>query len=208
MVEEADRPAVVSRLVEAIENNDGRLDVGILGAKYVLRVLADAGHTELAYALLTRTDYPSWGHWLEQGATTLWEDWPGQASRNHIMFGDISAWMYQYLAGIAPQSPGFKEILIHPRVVGDLTEVDAEHRSPYGLIRSAWRQTDGSFVLEATVPPNTAARIILPTQDIEAVQEGGRPLSEATDLTASVTDAGVSVAAGSGAYRLTVDAPA
>ena len=208
MVEEADRPAVVTRLIEAIENNDGRLDVGILGAKYVLRALADAGHAELAYALLTRTDYPSWGHWLEQGATTLWEDWPGQASRNHIMFGDISAWMYQYLAGIAPQSPGFKEILIHPRVVGDLTEAAAEHRSPYGLIRSAWRQTDGNFVLEATIPPNTSARIILPTQDIEAVQEGGRPLSQVTDLAASVTDAGVSVAAGSGSYRLTVAAPA
>ena len=207
MVEEDDAPAVVERLLEAIERNDGRLDVGILGAKYVPRALADAGHAELAYALLTRTDFPSWGHWLEQGATTLWEDWRGQASRNHIMFGDISAWMYNYLAGLAPLEPGFKKILIHPRPVGDLTWVTAEHHSPYGLIRSAWRREDDDFVLEVIIPANTTARVILPTEDLDAVEEGGRALAEAPDLTALPTGEGLVVEVGSGCYQFRVRQP-
>lgn len=207
MVEEEDAPAVVERLLEAIERNDGRLDVGILGAKYVPRALADAGHAELAYALLTRTDYPSWGHWLEQGATTLWEDWRGQASRNHIMFGDISAWMYNYLAGLAPEEPGFKKILIHPRPVGDLAWVTAEHHSAYGLIRSAWRREDNGFTLEVTIPANTTARVILPPEDLDAAQEGGRPLAEAPGLTALPTGEGLAVEVGSGSYQFHVRQP-
>lgn len=204
MVEEADRSRVVERLLEAIEQNDGRLDVGILGAKYVPRALADAGHTELAYSLLTRTDYPSWGHWLGQGATTLWEDWRGASSRNHIMFGDISAWMYTYLAGIAPEAPGFQRILIHPRPVGDLTWVTAEHCSPYGLIRSAWRRSGTEFTLDVTIPANTSARVVLPTNEVGTVMTDDQPLTEARDFTISPTDSGLAIEVGSGTFRLGV----
>ena len=51
---------------------------------------------------------------------------------NHIMFGDISAWFYEALAGINPDpaKPGFKHIIIRPRPVGDLKWVKAWHRSP------------------------------------------------------------------------------
>ena len=73
---------------------------GILGAKYLLNALTENGRADVAYRIASQKDLPSWGWWLEQGATTLWEQWNGTESHNHIMFGDISAWFYKALAGI------------------------------------------------------------------------------------------------------------
>jgi len=39
-------------------------------------------------------------------ASTMWELWntpwgdPGMDSRNHIMFGSVGHWFYEYIAGI------------------------------------------------------------------------------------------------------------
>ena len=90
LVEENEIPKVLDRLLAAITEQDFHLTFGILGAKYVLNSLLQYDQAETAYALLTQRSYPSWGYWIDQGATTLWESWEGTTSRNHIMFGDIS----------------------------------------------------------------------------------------------------------------------
>ena len=173
LVEDTEREAVVAKLVAAVEANGCRPDFGILGAKYVPRVLAENGHVELAYRLITQPEYPGWVHWLQQGATTLWESWNGNSSRNHIMFGDISAWMYQYLAGIAPDasSPGFKRVTIRPRPVSGLDWVRATHRSPHGPIRSAWTRTGHGLELEVELPPGTTGSLHFPTDRPKQVVE-------------------------------------
>ena len=173
LVEDTERDAVVAKLVAAVKANGCRPDFGILGAKYIPRVLAENGHVELAYRLITQPGYPGWVHWLQQGATTLWESWNGESSRNHIMFGDISAWMYQYLAGVTPDasSPGFKHVAIRPQPVSALDWVRATHRSPHGPIRSAWKRTDSGLELEIDLPPGTTGRLHLPTDRPEAVVE-------------------------------------
>ncbi|MDD2599578.1 MAG: family 78 glycoside hydrolase catalytic domain [Kiritimatiellae bacterium] len=166
-------------LVELVALEDCVPDFGILGSKYLFRALSDAGATELAYRMLNKTERPSFGKWIvHDGATTLWEDWDEGASRNHIMFGDFSAWMYQYLAGIRlsddvstiaskvdPLKVAFKEFVIAPEPVPGLTYVNAKHNSPYGEIRSDWVITaDGAFHLEVDVPVNTTAIVYLPTK--------------------------------------------
>ena len=40
-----------------------------------MRVLADSGHLDLAYSLLNQDTFPSWGHMINSGATTIWEHW-------------------------------------------------------------------------------------------------------------------------------------
>ncbi len=168
---ETEREAVLEALVANIEAQDGHLDTGILGAKYLFRCLTAGGRTDVAYRIATRTTYPSYGDWIEKGATTLWEDWGGGASLNHIMFGDISAWFYEVLAGIVPDSehPGFAHFTIAPHPVGDLTWVRAEHECPYGTIRSAWRIEDGKLTLDVTVPVSTRATVRVPARDGEGV---------------------------------------
>lgn len=165
---------VLDNLVALVEKNDGHLDAGILGTKYLIDALTAGGRADVVYTMATKTTFPSWGHWIEQGATTLWEQWDGGASRNHIMFGHISAWFYQVLGGINvdPQATGFKHIVIKPQLLGDITWVRAEHESMYGTIESLWDIQGDAFTLKVAIPTNTTATIYVPSDQQEFVDEG------------------------------------
>ncbi len=45
-----------------IKGNNWLLGTGFLGTPYLLAVLVDTGHTDVAYKLLLNTEYPSWGY--------------------------------------------------------------------------------------------------------------------------------------------------
>jgi len=164
LVEDKEKDMVLQKLTEAVEENSCKPDFGILGAKYIPRALADNGQTELAFRLITQPEFPGWVHWLKQGATTLWETWQGTASRNHIMFGDISAWMYQYLAGITPDpdNPGFKHMIIKPHLIHALDWGSAKHNSPYGNISVSWKKQKNKAIIDIEISNQTTADIILP----------------------------------------------
>ncbi len=180
LAEEGEIQKIVAKLAESVKNNACKIDFGILGAKYVPRVLADNGYPELAYRLLTQEEFPGWGHWIKQGASTLWEDWDGHASRNHIMFGDISAWSFQYLAGITPNphAPGFKEIIIKPCPVQGLGWVKAEYLSPQGRIVSNWTVRDGNFEIDVEIPDGTTGTLIMPSSKHHKLIPGGSKFTE------------------------------
>lgn len=157
------RKQAFDALVKNVETQ-GHIDTGILGAKFILRVLSEGGRSDLAFMIVARKEQPSWAWWIEQGATTLWEDWKGESSLNHIMFGDVSNWFIQWIAGIGldPASPAFKHIVIRPQPVGGLTWAKATHESPYGQISSSWRVDGKGFHLEIVIPPNTTATVWVP----------------------------------------------
>ena len=174
LVEPENSGRVLQNLVANVEARNGHIDTGILGAKYILNTLTDHGRTDVAYRMASQKDLPSWGWWIEQGATTLWEEWNEEASRNHIMFGDVSAWFYKALAGINPDpaAPGFKHFIIRPNLVGDLKSARAEYHSVRGKIMSDWRCENGLFHLHVAVPANTSATIYVPTANATNVKEG------------------------------------
>ena len=109
---------------------------------------------------------------VPHGLTTAWESWKGAASQNHIMFGDVSAWLMQYPGGIRLVEPGFRKFLLAPDIAG-IDWVKAAHESPYGTIRSEWRKEGGRFTWLVEVPPNTTARVILPDGLRDAVVPAG-----------------------------------
>jgi alpha-L-rhamnosidase len=194
-------------LISSIAETDNHPGFGILGAKYVLNVLTDSGRADLAYKMVTQTTYPSWGHWIEQGATTLWETWEGKASLNHIMFGDVSSWMFKTLAGIAPDydHPGFQHFECRPHVLGDVTWVKAEHKTLYGRIKSDWKIGADSLEYHVEIPVNTAARVFLPARDQESVSESGRPVTEADGVAVvGMEDGCLVMEVGSGEYDFEV----
>ncbi len=114
---------------------------------------------------------------LNGRSVALWEDWKGESSLNHIMFGDVSNWFIQWLGGIGldPKSPGFKHILIHPQPVGDLTWVKSSHVSPYGTITSAWKRNDNEFKLSISIPPNCTAAVMFPGKHSAQMDVGSGP---------------------------------
>jgi len=198
------RPLVMSNLVANVEQRQGHLDAGILGAKYLLNALLENGRADLAYRIVSQKDLPSWGWWLEQGATTLWEQWNGSESRNHIMFGDISAWFYKALAGINldPAAPAFRHIIIKPNVVGDLTSARATYDSIRGRIVSDWKVDPDGFHLSVTIPANATATISLPVSDPGKVTEGRASATTAAGVKSLGAKEGRAVfEVGSGTYQ-------
>jgi len=207
LVPAQNRAQVLNSLIANLEKQ-GHLDTGILGAKYVLRVLSESGRTDLAYKIVSGVKQPSWGWWINQGATTLWEDWKGESSLNHIMFGDVSNWFYQWIAGIGldPASPGFSHFFIRPQAVGDLTWASAEHMSPHGMISSSWRQTANGFTLKVVIPANTSATVSIP--GTASISEAGVPISKATGISNVHSANGATVfEAGSGTYTFVSNLP-
>ena len=165
IVPENVKPRVIANLVKRIHDDNDHIDVGLLGTKTILNALSDNGHADLAYTLASQETFPSWGYWIKNGATTLFENWPIDArqdiSRNHIMFGEIGAWLYKGPGGIKPdpEHPGFKHVVLQPHFVKGLDNFTASHTSPYGEIVSSWKRDSGKIMYSATVPPNSKATL-------------------------------------------------
>jgi len=212
MAPQAERAGVFRELVRKIEVETGsHLGTGLVGGQWLMRVLSDNGRPDLAYTLASQKTYPSWGYMLERGATTIWELWngdtadPAMNSHNHLMLiGDLNIWLHEYLAGIRTDAaqPGFKRIVIRPHALGDLSFVEATHRSLYGEIVSRWRREAGHFMLEVRIPPNTTALVYVPARSPGAVTEAGLPAARAAGVEFLRMEAGTAVfAVQPGSYR-------
>ena len=147
----------------------GHFDTGMMATPYLLEVLTKYGRTDLAYTVMNRRDFPSFGYNIERGATTLWEDWIGNDSHSHPMFGSVTAWFFQGLGGINPDPkiPGFKHIIIKPNIVNEIDFVNTAYPSEYGDIISNWKLEDDTFKLHVTIPPNTSASVYIPASSID-----------------------------------------
>ena len=169
-----DSEATFAELLERIRRVEHKAFFGILGAKFIPRVLAEGGAVDDAYRILTQEQCPGWGYWVKCGATTLWEQWNGTASRNHIMFGDVSAWCYRYLGGIAPQwdGAGFQQFQLKPCFPNSLTSFQAEYRSCRGRIRSEWKRCGSRIECRFEVPDTSVAELSLPGRDLTMLSGG------------------------------------
>ncbi len=178
--------------------------------QWFMQTLTDTGHPEVAYTVATQTTRPSWGYMVSKGATTSWERWDtdiqdggmnGESQK--ILSGNLEAWCYQTLGGINydPERPGFKHVILRPRPVGDLTFVNASHRSLYGLIQSDWKIDGGAFLWSLAVPPNTTATVYVPAKEAAAVKEGNKAAALAKGVRFLGMESSTAVySVGSGAY--------
>jgi alpha-L-rhamnosidase len=167
LVPEQYKARVAGHLAKRVVADNLHIDVGLLGTKTILNALSENGYPDLAYKVAAQETFPSWGWWIINGATTFYENWPLDASRdismNHIMFGEINAWYYKALGGIFPdeQQPGFKNIILRPNFVEGLDHFEASHESPYGRITSAWEKKGNNVNYRVTVPANSKATLYL-----------------------------------------------
>ncbi|MHC4750239.1 MAG: family 78 glycoside hydrolase catalytic domain, partial [Planctomycetota bacterium] len=208
------RPAATQHLVEAIRKKNWHLSTGFVGLSYLLPTLTQTGHLDIAYRLLANDTFPSWGYSIKNGATTIWERWdgwteekgfqdPGMNSFNHYAFGSVGRWLFNTVAGIDTDGPGYKEIIIRPRP-GGITSAKASYKSIHGKIVSDWSLEDGTFTLNVTVPANTTATVYVPAVSAESVTEGGKPAATAEAVRYLHMDRGKALfTIGSGNYQFT-----
>lgn len=170
----------VKHLLEAIERSNYHLQTGFLGTPLLCNVLSNFGHNDIAYRLYTQTEYPSWLFPVKQGATTMWERWNsytikegfGEVSMNsfnHYAYGAIEEWIMSHNLGIQRDEnrPGYKHILMQPKIDDTFSFVKGGFRSVYGDISSAWEIKPSGTEIEFTIPANTTATFTLPVSSMD-----------------------------------------
>jgi alpha-L-rhamnosidase len=168
LVPDSLRAVVAANLAARVSADGKHIDVGLLGTKSILNALSENGYADLAYEVALQEDFPSWGWWIRNGATTLLENWPVDAksdiSMNHIMFGEIGAWFYKALGGINPDEtkPGFQQCKLAPHFVSGLDRFAAEYQSVRGTIRSSWERNKDVIHYRIEIPAGVQASLILP----------------------------------------------
>ncbi len=210
------RAAAAEKLVQKIQDNHGLLGTGFLGTPYLLEVLSDTGHSDVAYRLLLNTSYPSWGYLIEHGATTMWERWNGDQMRgdpsmnsyNHYAYGAVAEWMYRYAAGIdtVATDPGFHTIYLHPSFDKKIGNLNFSYDSPYGTIVSDWKVNGSDAVWDVTIPPNSTAMLPWDFANNYSMTFDGKPLADSPKV--HLTDNAYHLPAGTYSFKISVKGPA
>ncbi len=166
-------------LVAQVRAAGTHLGTGFLATPFLLPVLADHGHLEVAYELLFQDTEPSWLVMIDRGATTIWEQWEGvkadgsiAASLNHYSKGAVIGFLHRTVAGLQRTEPGYRRFRVAPRPGGGITHARTHHDSPHGRIEVAWRLDGTGGAIDVTVPPGTEADLVLPRGHAEPLAPG------------------------------------
>ena len=191
LVPEGHEDGVVQQLALEIEKYHGHLMTGIIGTDALAQALPRYGRSDLMYTMAASTSFPSWGYGVVIGQTTISEDFEC-SSRHSVsmkMFGSVEKYFYRDVAGIALASPGYRTIVMRPRVVGDLTSAKASIESVRGPIAVEWERGERSFSMKVTVPANATAEIHVPKLGLSdvAVSESGTPLWKSGAIVESIS---------------------
>ena len=177
LVESEKRQVIVDGLLDLLRENRMHLTCGFVGTAYLCKVLSESGLSEAAYTVLFQKDFPSWLYEVDMGATTIWERWnsvlpdgkisgTGMNSLNHYAYGSIAQWMYEHMAGLRENEPGFKSFVICPEFTARFDFVDVSYKSPKGQIKIRWDRVTESegqaYRLWVKVPFDTTAQARLP----------------------------------------------
>lgn len=200
------------KLVAAIGKRDGHLSTGMGTTHLLLPALSKAGRTDAAYRLLAITTQPSWGYFLQMGATSMWERWDaktengyhpdGMNSFNHANLGTCTEWFYRNVLGIDAAEPGFGKLRLKPEPGGNLTWARGYYDSPHGRIGSAWKIEGNQFIWNVLIPANTTATVYVPAKNTATVIESGKPAEKSDGVTFLRMESGTAVyEVGSGRYR-------
>jgi hypothetical protein len=133
--------------------------------KYVLESLCLMGAPQQAIERMKKR----WSEQIKSDLTTLWEGWGvgekgyGGGTYNHAWSGGALTILSQYIAGVAPTKPGFKEFAIMPQM-GNLRNTEAVVPTEYGEIRVKIRKDD-KFNMNINVPAGTKTMVGIPLDE-------------------------------------------
>ncbi len=198
--------AVLDNLVRHIKAIREHFDTGILATPLLLEVLTQNGYHDLAYRVMDKKDYPGFGYYIEGlGATTIWENWNGESSHSHPMYGSVVRWFFGHLAGIQPdlKYPGFKRFRLKPSYPVGLDSVNCRHVSNYGVISSDWRWSNNDLIWDITIPPNSEAEVWIAADSMEGILIDNIPVKKVATVQHLFSSPGsMAFHFGSGTYRI------
>lgn len=160
---EDEKEAAVRRLVDLIHENDDKFAVGSLGMRVLFHILAQNGQAELAYQMITREEFPSYGWYVKQGYTTLPEhftrgEMAWSESRNHHLHGDVVHWFMKYVGGIHVES--HQSVVINPSFIQTIDYATTSHILPAGKVTVSWKREEDDIELSVTCPPDIQCKVM------------------------------------------------
>ena len=173
MFEEEYLPKAYQRLELMIHRYADQIDFGVLGNRAIFRVLANLGKIDLALDMMLNPSFPSFKSWLNQGATSLFEEFaffenrvdtftdaPKPNSLNHHFWGDIIAVFMRHLAGIQVDSPS--HVTIAPCFTKYINNLSAYETLAGEKISASYKKTDIMVDMTVTLPNKLDATLIVP----------------------------------------------
>lgn len=156
-------------LLTLIREKQDNFDCGVLGLYTLFHVLSRFGRGDLALHLITKRDYPSYGHFIESGETSLPERFmPDDApidSHNHHFFGDIVRWFIREIAGLRVEN--WHTVVIRPRAFGGVTSAEAWYALPAGRVSVRWRIDEhGEMQIAYSCPDGVDCFVDLPVRAV------------------------------------------
>jgi len=168
--DDCEKKAAGKVLVDIIHSADDHFDCGMIGLRTIFHVLSDIGEGELAYKMITREDYPSYGMLIGYGYTSLPEDFLSADqtdypnSLNHHFMGDIINWFIQRVAGIRvnPRRTSPDDFDITPDFIPTLDRASAYYDAPCGRVEVKWQRNGELIELTVNCPDTASGYIKLP----------------------------------------------
>jgi alpha-L-rhamnosidase len=202
IVDEQNRQAVMNKLITTVKNASYHITTGEVALKPLFMSLSENGYNDILYFMATKTDIPSYGYFVKQGATTLPEFWDMAQSLNHCMMGHIEEWFFSGVGGIRNNSIGFKQFRIEPYFGRNLSWAKVQTDCGAGNIATDWKRADNSIIANFTVPVNTVAEIVLPAKKAVVITEGDKEISVGNGIISIARDSlSAHITVGSGAYH-------
>jgi alpha-L-rhamnosidase len=156
---------------QVVVDADYKIGTGFIGTPALLPALTKLDLDDVAAKVFLQEEVPGWLYQVKQGATTIWERWdaigpdgtiydPDMNSYNHYAYGAVCQWLFESVAGIAPDpaAPGFEKVIIDPAPLAALGHAEAYHDVAQGRIEAAWRLEDGVVTYKLTLPEGCEGR--------------------------------------------------
>ncbi len=166
LAEDAQKAA--DALADMVKSDGVQLRTGFVGTPYILHVLSDYGHADLAWSLVLRREYPGWLYPVAKWATNIWEHWDGiredgsfwsadMNSFNHYSYGAVADWVFEQAAGIrhAEDKPGFEELIYAPQPDARLGWLQARLETRHGTVSALWECREDGIRYELETPVRT-----------------------------------------------------
>ncbi|WP_408960261.1 family 78 glycoside hydrolase catalytic domain [Natrinema sp. 74] len=157
--------------------------MGPMMVPWLLKALETAGRPGVVVDLLTNTEDDGWANIIAQGGTFTWESWHCRdsalsteqrhnRSESHAMGATVLVYVLRTLLGVRPDGVAGERVEIRPPETG-LASASGRVPTERGPVAVSWTrgeradgQTDDGgepFRLEATIPWNASATVVLPT---------------------------------------------
>ena len=172
MYDDEEKQKNITAMMRTIRFTNDYMDFGVFGNRTMWRVLANLDEMDLAIKMITQDGRFSFKKWLDQGATTLFEEFidmdatvecvPGDtyihfSSLNHHFWGDISSFFYRHLAGLQIDEPN--SLKFAPRFAKGINHVEAK----LGKIAVTIDKKDSVVNVKLDIPKGIKTQIDLPS---------------------------------------------